>query len=89
VARDSSFTISGGAFDAVADENSVVFTGDDKYRIALEIKSYIENYVPSDSRASTPSGSVAEEIAKFKILMDQGVVTREEFEAKKRQLLSI
>ncbi len=33
--------------------------------------------------------SVADEILKFKNLMDQGIITTEEFEAKKRQLLNL
>lgn len=33
--------------------------------------------------------SVADEIKKYKELMDQGVITEEEFQAKKRQLLKL
>ena len=36
-----------------------------------------------------PSFSVADEILKFKNLMDQGIITKEEFEAKKKQLLAL
>lgn len=32
---------------------------------------------------------LTEEIAKFKSLLDQGVITQEEFDAKKKQLLGL
>jgi hypothetical protein len=41
--RDSSFTFTGGAFDAVQDENSAVFADRKAYEIALRIQGYIEN----------------------------------------------
>lgn len=37
----------------------------------------------------TPIGSDADEILKFKNLLDQGIISQEEFEAKKKQLLGI
>lgn len=37
----------------------------------------------------TPIGSDADEILKFKNLLDQGIITQEEFEAKKKQLLGL
>ncbi|MEG1972338.1 MAG: hypothetical protein RR315_04190 [Oscillospiraceae bacterium] len=40
----SSNKYSGGAADAVHDENSVLFEGIDSYHIAMKIKEYIENY---------------------------------------------
>lgn len=41
---NSSYKATGGAFDAVKDENSVVFAKKSDYNTALQIKSYIENY---------------------------------------------
>jgi hypothetical protein len=70
-ARDSSFTLTGGAFDAAKDENSIVFTGGDKYETALKIKAYVE------------------ECRKLKALMDEGIITAEAFEKKKKQLLGL
>ena len=35
------------------------------------------------------TNSVADEIMKFKELLDKGVITQEEFEAKKKQLLNL
>lgn len=37
----------------------------------------------------TPIGSEADEILKFKNLLDQGIITQDEFEAKKKQLLNL
>ena len=88
-ARDSSFTISGGAFDAVQDENSVVFADKTSYEIALKIKDYVENYSESPSPQSDQRNSVAEEIRKLKTLLDEGILNDDEFNAKKKQLLGI
>lgn len=42
------------------------------------------------SAAAAPSGlSTAEEIKQFKDLLDQGIITQEEFEGKKKQLLGL
>ena len=39
--------------------------------------------------ASASSADVVEEIKRFKTLMEQGILTEEEFTSKKRQLLGI
>lgn len=46
---------------------------------------------PYASRLNTPvtgSFSVADEIRKFKVLMDEGILTKEEFETQKKKLLN-
>jgi len=88
-ARDSSFKLTGGAFDAVQDENSVVFNDKLSYETALEIKEYVENYSESSKISSNVNNSSADEIVKFKNLLDQGILTQQEFDAKKRQLLGL
>ena len=40
-------------------------------------------------QASAPAFSAADEILKFKQLLDAGVLTQEEFDAKKKQLLGL
>lgn len=40
-------------------------------------------------QANTPAASPADELLKFKSLLDSGVITQEEFEAKKKQLLGL
>lgn len=88
-ARDSSFKFTGGAFDAAQDENSVVFADKASYAVALRIKEYVENYTEAPLPAASTNVSTADEIVKLKLLVDQGIISPEEFEAKKRQLLGI
>lgn len=86
--RSSSYTLSGGAFDAVTDENSVVFSGEENYRLAVSIRDYIEQYQRREERGTDPTNSVADEILKLKALADEGILTSEEFNQKKKQLLT-
>jgi hypothetical protein len=90
-ARDGSYTISGGAMDAVNDENSVVFNGNDKYEIALKVKAYVEAWSAStqQDQPEPVAVSTADEIRKFKALLDEGLLTADEFAQKKKQLLGL
>jgi hypothetical protein len=87
--RDSSFKFTGGTFDAVKDENSVVFADEESYANALQIKEYIENYRENSTVDMGASVSASDEIIKLKGLMDQGIISAKEFKVKKRQLLGI
>jgi hypothetical protein len=87
-ALNSSYKMTGGAFDAVNDENSVVFADKKSYEIALEIKSYIESFSEVSSTVVNQS-SGADELIKFKKLLDDGVISQEEFASKKKQLLGM
>ncbi len=93
------FTISGGkestggAFDATTDENTVMFSSANN-EIASQIQQKIDEIKDSLHNNKTgsvdkPSLSGADEIRKFKQLMDEGIITQEEFEMKKKQLLEI
>lgn len=84
--HDLSFTLSGGTYDAVSDENSVVFSGKENYDIALKIKEYIENYA-APAASSISSISNADEILKYKQLLDMGAITQEQYDKKLRELL--
>lgn len=48
---------------------------------------YDDATAPAQSAPSTQASNTAEELKKFKELLDQGVITEEEFQAKKAQLL--
>jgi hypothetical protein len=90
--RDSSFTWTGGAVDAASDENSVLFTWGKEYKIALKVKAYVEAWSakheqPVTVQAAAPV-SVADEIRKLKALLDEGLLTAEEFDQEKRRLLA-
>lgn len=76
----------GGVLNAVKDENTITFTTKIEEAYAKEIKKYIESYTPVDK---TSSISVADEILKFKNLLDEGIITEEEFNLKKKALLNI
>ena len=56
---------------------------------AIQIRDYISSY---DVEKAAPEGkvvSVVEEIRGLKELLDDGILTSEEFDAKKRQLLGL
>lgn len=89
-ALNSSYTLTGGAWDAASDENSVLFSGAENYQIALNIKHYVESYSPpagDQQRVPNSSNSAADEIRKYKELLDDGIISEQEFESKKKQLL--
>lgn len=75
----------GGVMAAVSDENTITFTGSDKYAIALKIKEYIEN--SSHQLPTKPHISIASEIEKIAELRDKGILTESEFKEKKKELL--
>lgn len=79
----------GGAISAVKDENSILFAKKELEK-AKELKQLIETIQSevNDSKAEI-SVSGADELTKYKQLMDDGVITQEEFEAKKKQILGI
>ena len=57
--------------------------------VSVQIRDYISNF---DAEKAAPDGnviSVVEEIRGLKGLLDDGILTQEEFDAKKRQLLGI
>lgn len=80
---------SGRGSGAYISENSVTF--DEPHRdLMREIYTYIDGRVTAIKRAKTaPTAALspADELKKFKELLDDGVITQEEFDAKKKQLL--
>lgn len=83
---NGAYKVTGGAFDAAQDENSVLLAKKEDYDTALSIKEYILNYSSSPSAAAS---SAADEIAKYKSLLDSGAITESEFSEKKKQLLGL
>ena len=58
--------------------------------LVLEIKNYVESFISSKNTNNTSSQvSGADEILKFKELLDSGIITEEEFEAKKKSILNL
>ncbi len=77
----------GGVFEAAGDENSVLFSKSEMPKFEAfrdKVNSLIEN-----SGGSGLSSSSADELAKFAKLRDDGVITEEEFQQKKKQLLGL
>lgn len=75
-----------GMFNSLNDENTISFDGKEKYEKALKIKEYIEKKIKSKNSGSS---STADELEKLHSLMEKGVISKKEFEAKKKQLLDI
>lgn len=81
-----------GNLAAAADENSIMFDAT-KNQITQEIVDYIEKRRTEISKPQATqivqATSPAEELKKFKELLDMGIITQEEFDAKKKQLLGL
>jgi len=74
---------------SLSDENSINFNKSE-LPYALRIKEYIEALYDkkSNSQPIQNTGSVADELLKFKQLLDAGAITQEEFDNMKNNLLS-
>lgn len=81
------FGILGGQHKYNTRDNIFVFDGNEN-ETALKIKDFILEKISKNS-ASNNNVSNAEEIAKYKKLLDDGIITQKEFESKKRQLLGL
>lgn len=68
-------------------DNEILFSGKDNYNIALQIKSYIDEFMSNDKRIVNEI-SVSDEILKLKDLLDKGIINKEDFDRQKRKLLS-
>lgn len=81
----------GGVFNGTQDENTVIIeekTNDD----ARAIKDYIEGIILNRSKnkgTAVQQASPAEELKKFMELLDMGVISQAEFDAKKKQILGL
>ncbi len=84
----------GGVYAATQDENTIMF-GHRQAKDFNYAKQLIEQYQQqARAQAQTPvtvtqAPSAADELAKWAQLRDQGVITADDFEAKKRQLLGL
>ncbi|WP_054199467.1 DUF4429 domain-containing protein [Clostridium baratii] len=83
--------VKGGVMAAVKDENTILFTKKEE-NIILEIKAYVEAFIDNKNSVAQNNKqqfSAADEILKFKQLLDIGAITEEEFEAKKKSILNL
>lgn len=79
-------------FDAAKDENSVVFTKGqqaqfEQVRQAIE-QAIAQRMAPQPVVVQPAQASVADELAKLGALVQQGLLTQQEYEAQKARLLS-
>ncbi len=84
---------SGGAEGLARDENTVLFRGGHSEQFR-KMKALIDEKVKAirvsrSQSAVAQQASSADELMKFASLMEKGIITREEFEAKKKQLLGL
>ena len=85
--------------NAMKDTNRILFcsgmfsfrkTNDFAISVGTEIRKAFESYKNNDVIEVTGStSSSADEILKYKNLLEQGIITQEEFDAKKKQLLGL
>lgn len=81
----------GGVWNATQDENTVMLKPGEQSEIGEKIQAYVEKQIIERSKPQTivQQASVADEIIKLKQLLDMGVITSGEFDAKKKQLLGL
>lgn len=80
----------GGVFAATKDENSVVFTGRQEAAFAALRDEVLRRQSAGQAQSAAPAtASAADEIERFAALREKGLLTDEEFQAKKRQLLGL
>ena len=83
----------GGVFDATKDENSIVFTKKNLKQFAYlrDIINQKRNEIKTQYHANPPINSTNNfsDLEKLAELRDKGILTSEEFEAKKKQILGI
>lgn len=69
-------------------KNTVRFTQEFDDQIHM-IQHFIQQHIDALKQPAAAQLDPADQIAKFKKLADQGIITQEEFEAKKKQLLGL
>lgn len=80
----------GGLHSALQDENTIGFVGKKYNKQAEEIKEYIEAYKLSNTKmknTTIKTYNKYEQLEKIKKLLDEGVLTQEEFENEKIKIL--
>jgi hypothetical protein len=82
----------GGLSDATTDENAIIFRKSQQAAFDT-IREHVENYIAakhagSAASAATPAPNLADQIKQLAELRDAGVLSEEEFAAKKADLLS-
>ena len=81
--------------EALTNENALCFKNSSQDAEAKKIKEYVDEQILKIAQTKTgatviqQANSPAEELKKFKELLDSGIINQEEFDAKKKQLLGL
>jgi hypothetical protein len=84
----------GGVYSAINDENAVVFPSKQSSQF-VELKAYVEELIGQARQLEQPDISQRENVTDFAqleqlaSLRDRGIITADDFEAKKRQILGL
>ena len=78
----------GGLFQGTQDENTVMFNTKQQ-PLFEQIRDAVENRIQAGHSSSSSSSSDADELAKLADLRDKGILTEEEFQQKKKQILGL
>ncbi len=90
IEKKSALSFTGGSFTAAKDENCILFSDHEAYETALKIKRYIEKYLETMPKSrSTKESSIADEIRKWKCLLEAGIITEARYDEEISQLLDI
>ena len=74
--------------EALSNENALLLKGNKKrYKEAMKIKNYIDEQIIKYSTNNSQSNSIADELKKYKDLLDANAITKEEFEKFKDNIL--
>jgi hypothetical protein len=79
----------GSALSAVNDENTLIFTNNQKEDF-IKAKQLIDELMSNIDKSENKSNqqiSIADELKKFSELKDQGIISEDEFNNKKKELL--
>ena len=83
VPHDHSSSLTGGAYDAARDDTSITFDDLERYDLALKIKLHVETHAGEPCRPA-----LADELRTLKALLDEGLLTADEFAGRKQLLLA-
>ena len=83
----------GSSFNARGSENTVIAKSRADDAILKQIKTFVEEtkerVIANQGQINIQQVSAADELKKFRDLLDSNVITQEEFDAKKKQLLGL
>jgi hypothetical protein len=87
---DHKFKANAGLWDALLeDELAIVFSGKKDHEQALRLQRYVAEYSEKPATVVAEPRSITEQIRELKALLDVGLITDAEFQAKKAKILGL